>query len=89
MSLLTNVRLATSIRIVNIMVPLKCKGINMQTDRLLKTLSEHLQKTDANLYKVGQATGIAYNTLRAIKRGDGNPTIDTLRKLELHLFGGA
>lgn len=39
----------------------------------------------ANLMRVSRVTGIAYNTLLAIKAGTANPTISTLEKLAEYL----
>jgi hypothetical protein len=51
----------------------------MQISKAYKEISEKLQT--ANLMQLTRATGIAYNTLLAIKAGTANPTIGTLEKL--------
>lgn len=51
----------------------------MQISKAYKEISDKLQK--ANLMQLVRETGIAYNTLLAIKAGTANPTIATLEKL--------
>ncbi len=51
----------------------------MQISKAYKEISEKLQT--ANLMQLTRSTGIAYNTLLAIKAGTANPTISTLEKL--------
>lgn len=51
----------------------------MNISKAYKEISEALQS--ANLMQLSRKTGIAYNTLLAIKAGTANPTISTLEKL--------
>lgn len=51
----------------------------MNISKAYKEISEALQS--ANLMQLSRQTGIAYNTLLAIKAGTANPTISTLEKL--------
>lgn len=46
-------------------------------------ISEKLKKLRP--YKVSEDTGISYGTLRAIMRGEANPTIEILEKLRAYL----
>lgn len=55
----------------------------MNISKAYKEISEALQS--ANLMQLSRKTGIAYNTLLAIKAGTANPTISTLEKLAEHL----
>ena len=55
----------------------------MQISKAYKEISDKLQT--ANLMKLTRTTGIAYNTLLAIKAGTANPTISTLEKLSAAL----
>ena len=51
----------------------------MKISKAYKEISDKLQT--ANLMQLTRETGIAYNTLLAIKAGTANPTIATLEKL--------
>ena len=51
----------------------------MNISKAYKEISEALHS--ANLMQLSRQTGIAYNTLLAIKAGTANPTISTLEKL--------
>ena len=55
----------------------------MQISKAYKEISDKLQT--ANLMQLTRTTGIAYNTLLAIKAGTANPTISTLEKLSAAL----
>lgn len=45
---------------------------------LFNTLSAWLSETSINLFDVSKRSGVAYNTVRAIRDGEGNPTMNTL-----------
>lgn len=51
----------------------------MNISKAYKEISDALQT--ANLMQLSRQTGIAYNTLLAIKAGTANPTVSTLEKL--------
>lgn len=55
----------------------------MNISKAYKEISDKLQT--ANLMRAARVTGIAYNTLLAIKAGTANPTISTLEKLASYL----
>jgi len=48
----------------------------MNISKAYQEISEKLK--NANLMEVSRKTGVAYNTLLAIKAGTANPTISTL-----------
>jgi transcriptional regulator with XRE-family HTH domain len=57
----------------------------MNISKAYKEISEALQT--ANLMEVSRKSGVAYNTLLAIKAGTANPTIGTLEALAAALGG--
>lgn len=56
----------------------------MQTNKateLLDEIEHVLNKSGVNLMELSRATGVAYNTLRALKARTANPTIHLLEKI--------
>lgn len=55
----------------------------------VNTLGRHLQKLrqqrDISLSQLAQAAGIAKSNLSRIEQGNGNPTLDTIWRLAIHL----
>lgn len=58
----------------------------MNISKAYKEISEALTKHE-NLMEVSRKSGVAYNTLLAIKAGTANPTIGTLEALATALGG--
>lgn len=48
---------------------------------LFDTLSSWLSHPNISLFDVSKRSGVAYNTVRAIRDGEGNPTMNTLDKV--------
>lgn len=56
----------------------------MQTNKasdLLDEIQYVLNQSGVNLMELSRVTGVAYNTLRALKAGEANPTIRLLEKV--------
>lgn len=48
---------------------------------LLDEIQHVLNQSGVNLMRLSRVTGVAYNTLRALKAGEANPTIRLLEKI--------
>lgn len=48
---------------------------------LFDTLSGWLSGSGISLFEVSKRSGVAYNTIRSIRDGEGNPTMETLDKV--------
>jgi hypothetical protein len=59
----------------------------MITDTLLQRLRSHLASPGVSKSGLAKAAGLHPNSLRDADREDWNPTLATLRALELHLPG--
>lgn len=57
----------------------------MQISKAYKEISKKLQA--ANLMELSRKTGVAYNTLLAIRAGTANPTIATLEAVSAAIGG--
>lgn len=55
----------------------------MDISKAYKEISERLQ--EVNLMDISRKSGVAYNTLLAIKAGTANPTIGTLQLIAVAL----
>jgi len=54
---------------------------NTRPNDLLKELQHILVESEANLMELSRVTGVSYNTLRALKAGTANPTINLLERI--------
>lgn len=50
-------------------------------DDYMEEIQHGLTETNVSMMELSRRSGVAYNTLRAIKAGKANPTISTLREV--------
>ena len=53
---------------------------------ILEKIRYQLEQGEVNLMQLSRRSGIAYGTLHALSKGEGNPTLSTLQSIQKHLF---
>ena len=53
---------------------------------LFEEVTRIMAESDVNLMELSRASGIGYTTLRMMRKGEGNPTVDMLDKVYSSMF---